>query len=65
MSDITMCPGGSCPWKANCKRHTAQPDPIWQSWMQPPWDGKDCATFWPTENKPAPAVPGNSTEGEP
>jgi hypothetical protein len=32
MSDITKCPGYSCPWRVNCKRFTAQANQFRQSW---------------------------------
>lgn len=33
MPDIAMCPGGDCPSKLVCYRHTAEPTPFRQSYM--------------------------------
>lgn len=32
MPDITLCTNDDCPLKDSCYRHTAKPDPIWQSY---------------------------------
>lgn len=33
MPDISMCSGIDCPLKETCYRYTAQPNPLWQSWV--------------------------------
>jgi hypothetical protein len=50
--DATMCPGGECPRKAKCYRHTHQTRSDLQSWfavvpLEP--DGS-CRYWWPTES---------------
>ncbi len=38
MADITMCKGGFCPLKLNCHRHTAEFEPLDQSYFtEPPY----------------------------
>ena len=36
MPDISMCPGGFCPLKLNCHRHTAEAEPLGQSYFKDP-----------------------------
>ena len=36
MPDISMCPGGFCPLKLNCYRHTADAEPLGQSYFEEP-----------------------------
>lgn len=55
MSGITKCTGRGCPVKELCKRFMAPPDPIWQSYMDPPKDPENCPMWWPYENRRPPA----------
>lgn len=43
--DITKCNGEGCPIKEQCYRYTTPAHPH-QSWMAPPWNGRDCDYFW-------------------
>lgn len=48
-ADIAMCQGTGCPLKDKCYRHTAKPNPDWQSYfVNPPYDKntKKCDRFW-------------------
>ena len=47
MPDITMCPGGDCPMRHDCYRHTAEPSERQSYFVEPPWDGEGCSRFWP------------------
>lgn len=47
MPDISMCQGTDCPFKDKCYRHTATPDPHWQSYFsEPPIKDGVCPYFW-------------------
>jgi hypothetical protein len=51
MPDFSMCEGGNCPQKQNCKRYTAKPD-YWQSYtsFEASYTGEpNCEQFKPTE----------------
>ena len=55
MPDITMCLGKDdkgldCVKRMECYRHTAQPNPSWQSWfVASPWFNGQCEMFWSNE----------------
>jgi hypothetical protein len=47
MPDITMCYGLDCPFKNKCYRHTASPNPFWQSYFtEPPMKDGDCPYYY-------------------
>ena len=51
MSDITKCYGADCPMKESCKRFTAKPSELWQSYfLDPPYHinegGFLCDMYW-------------------
>jgi len=47
MADITMCSGEGCPVKQKCKRFTAKPSELWQSWFAaPPIEDGKCEMYW-------------------
>ena len=41
--DVTHCPGGDCPWRHRCRRHTAEVLGRTDFFAQPPWRGDDGA----------------------
>lgn len=48
MSDITMCTNDACPLRSRCYRHTAKPDPYWQSFQYFMLNlGGGCDYFYP------------------
>ncbi len=52
MPDITMCTGRNgkvvCPLASQCYRHTADPNPRRQSWMNAPIASAEevCESYW-------------------
>ncbi len=52
MPDITMCTGDNsrlvCPIRETCYRHTAEPNPRWQSYMNAPIASAEevCESYW-------------------
>lgn len=55
MPDISMCKGDECPWKENCVRYMATPEPLNQTYfMHPPYilDGESmsCDYYWKLKN---------------
>jgi len=46
-ADISMCGGRGCPLRDTCYRHTAKPDPHWQSYIGAPYKDGECTHYWP------------------
>lgn len=48
--DITKCTGDGCTLKEICKRYTAEANPNWQSFVDPPFKIEDnvltCDMYW-------------------
>jgi hypothetical protein len=54
MPDITMCTGGSCPFKDECLTHTAAKNEAWQSFFATiPYNKKknECKYFVSNEER--------------
>lgn len=48
-----MCPGGDCPNKSNCYRHTAKPSLMQTYFEVPPYDENSielCDFYWPIKS---------------
>ena len=47
MADITMCKGGSCPFKEKCARFTSTADEYRQAWfIDVPYEDGKCDMYW-------------------
>ena len=47
MADITMCKGGSCPFKEKCARFTSTADEHRQAWfIDVPYEDGKCDMYW-------------------
>jgi len=47
MADITMCKGGSCPFKEKCGRFTATANEHRQAWfIDVPYEDGKCDMYW-------------------
>jgi hypothetical protein len=53
MPDFSLCygerDGETCPKRAYCRRFLAKPDPVMQSYMEPPPVMNSCTDFWPVD----------------
>ena len=47
MADITMCKGGSCPFKEKCERFTSTANEHRQAWfIDVPYEDGKCDMYW-------------------